>query len=604
MIGTETAAQTAPALLWPKWVRWGLVPLMVLSWLSIAFIHVENIWLAGEVVQHQAWIGYNPVSTPDTPTGWQKIAQVIPASPAARADIRVGDRIYYHATLEGLRTWSIGHRFTLSVERGGQVSPRSFVVPHPPPGDVGIFNFVVFEAWVGLFAMLMGAVLIWRCWTDRAAVLLGCILLCSPRQSLYLLVWAPDDASALILTALAQVSACAWPALLLFFALFVSNGDDSRRQMRFTSAAAIVIVGMFTAAQVGFYMRARLLLPGSWIDVAYAIALAGSAVFFAIILANLRRHDAAGGNRLKLIMLARLLYLLAAMFFVILNRQDVEWGAGPPWSLLLAVLAGNVVAPGLLAFIVVRHKLFDLDFAVSRTLLYAVVSFILLSAFGLFEWLFERIIPESWHSESALYSAGIAVGVFLAFHRVRDFVEHHMEALFFRRWRENEQVLRQFVREARFILRTDALRVATLAEFKRFSGGAAVALYLEGDGAFTTEGDAAPFPAALDADDPLLVALRARNKPLDPREHARSRLTAALVLPMHDRDRLTGAVVLGTRADGANYRPDEIELLGWAAQQVGLDLHAIAARTLQQKVTELELGNRQLAKLLLQKQTA
>lgn len=194
--------------------------------------------------------------------------------------------------------------------------------------------------------------------------------------------------------------------------------------------------------------------------------------------------------------------------------------------------------------------------------------------------------------------------MFLAFHRVRDFVEHHMEALFFRRWHENEQVLRRFVHEARFILRTDALRVATLAEFKRFSGGAAVALYLEGDGAFTTEGDAAPFPAALDADDPLLVALRARNKPLDPREHARSRLTAALVLPMHHRDRLTGAIVLGTRADGANYRPDEIELLGWAAQQVGLDLHAIAARTLQQKVTELELGNRQLAKLLLQKQTA
>ena len=42
-----------------------------------------------------------------------------------------------------------------------------------------------------------------------------------------------------------------------------------------------------------------------------------------------------------------------------------------------------------------------------------------------------------------------------------------------------------------------------------------------------------------------------------------------------------------SQADGAHYRPDELQNLGWATQQVGLDLRALQARELQVQNSKL-----------------
>jgi len=60
-------------------------------------------------------------------------------------------------------------------------------------------------------------------------------------------------------------------------------------------------------------------------------------------------------------------------------------------------------------------------------------------------------------------------------------------------------------------------------------------------------------------------------------------IPGALALPMLDQGALTGFVLLGSKHDGANYRPDEVENLGWATHQVGLDLRALHARQLEEQ---------------------
>ena len=50
---------------------------------------------------------------------------------------------------------------------------------------------------------------------------------------------------------------------------------------------------------------------------------------------------------------------------------------------------------------------------------------------------------------------------------------------------------------------------------------------------------------------------------------------------MLDQGALLGFVLAGPKPDGTHYRPDEIENLGWAAHQVGLDLRALHARQLE-----------------------
>jgi hypothetical protein len=56
-------------------------------------------------------------------------------------------------------------------------------------------------------------------------------------------------------------------------------------------------------------------------------------------------------------------------------------------------------------------------------------------------------------------------------------------------------------------------------------------------------------------------------------------------------------VLMGWRAQGVGYRPDEAELLSWATLQVGLDLHALEIEHLQAAVARLEnrLGGASLA---------
>jgi GAF domain-containing protein len=249
-------------------------------------------------------------------------------------------------------------------------------------------------------------------------------------------------------------------------------------------------------------------------------------------------------------------------------------------------------APLLFAYAVLRHKVVDIGFAVNRALVYGVVSTILLVTFGIVEWASEHFLPIKNLETNALIDGGIALAIFLAFHRLRDLSGHVIEGLFFRQWRENEVLLRRFVKEAAFIGTKAALGKAIVAEWTRFSGGAPSALYLAGAGrdfvAFQValcQGELAG--AQIDGDDPLIVALRAHGEAVELSD-TKSLLPASLALPMRHRGELTGLMLMAGKPSDDPYRPDEQELLGWAAHQVGLDLQALETEQLQDDVSQLK----------------
>ena len=229
----------------------------------------------------------------------------------------------------------------------------------------------------------------------------------------------------------------------------------------------------------------------------------------------------------------------------------------------------------------------DLGFAVNRALVYGVVSTVLLVTFGVVEWASEHFLPIKDLETNALIDGGIALAIFLVFHRLRDLSEHVIEGLFFRQWRENEAALRRFVKEAAFIGTKTALGKAIVAEWTRFSGGAACALYLAGTGRdFLLYQGVSRRPACRWRTDPLLLALRAYGAPVELSD-TQSLLPGALALPIRHRGELTGFVLMAEKTSGDPYRPDEQELLGWAAHQTGLDLQALKSEHLQDDVSRL-----------------
>ena len=145
------------------------------------------------------------------------------------------------------------------------------------------------------------------------------------------------------------------------------------------------------------------------------------------------------------------------------------------------------------------------------------------------------------------------------------------------------QALKRFVAAAAHVEKPEALAGNFVAELTRFTGGASVALYSR-----TAEGHyASAAGGTIDTDDPALAAMRAEQGAVVPVELG-SPLDAALALPMMHQAALAGFVLLGPKPAGEDYRPDEIEVLGWATRQVGLDLQAI-------RVRDLELTNIKMA---------
>lgn len=300
-----------------------------------------------------------------------------------------------------------------------------------------------------------------------------------------------------------------------------------------------------------------------------------------------RREDQ---QRYAIMLLAAVIVMIAQLLVEIPISLTVTDATYANLIIASTVLAG-LIAPPLFAYAILRHKVLDLGFAINRTIVYAIVSSIVLLAFGLAEWGVDKLLPEETLKANALISAAIALCIFLVFHRIRDLVEHNIERLFFRSWHEKEADLRRFVREATFIVGRDRLVATYVAAIRRFAEGADVALYLaDDDGIYRrVEGSIPGQPEVLDTDNPFMVTLRADRSAFEPESGI------GLVLPMIHRAEVIGATLLGAKANGFGYRPDEREVLAWAAHQVGLDLHALEVERLQKTNASLAASNRMLS---------
>jgi len=184
----------------------------------------------------------------------------------------------------------------------------------------------------------------------------------------------------------------------------------------------------------------------------------------------------------------------------------------------------QIFAIALLSYSVLQSRHFDVGFVLHRTLVYGVVSFSLLASFGLAEWTADHFLPQAWHGADEYYSAGIALTLFLSFHRLRDWVEHHIERLFFHHWQQNEAELRRFVAAAGHFEQMQALCDAFAKEIVRFSGGAGAALYLRRlDGIYHLEAGALDEAQPEHADDDRTLALmKAERRPIVLAEALRS----------------------------------------------------------------------------------
>ncbi len=246
----------------------------------------------------------------------------------------------------------------------------------------------------------------------------------------------------------------------------------------------------------------------------------------------------------------RFVWVIAGVLFTLLNYAS-EWARY--WSTAYSLATSDAlvwtavvlyaIAPFAIAYAVVRQRVFDISFVVSRTLVYTILSGAIFAIFALVEWLTARVIEQSG---VALVLVGLtAIGVAFSLQPASARIEAFVEGLLFRRRHLAERHLAGVAAGLPFAESGAIVDEAIARE--------PVEAYSLTHSALFKRNDSGDF---LRNDEPLdtVIALRL----LGTRHPVwLNNGDAALAVPIFVRSRLEAVALYGPHANGEDIDPDE-----------------------------------------------
>ncbi len=532
------------------------------------------------------------VRAPQFAPGFVRVTGVSPDGPMGKAGVAQGDHIRFDTDVRNDAVPIVGELRTFTLDHQGVRTRLQAVAVEPTDQLINqaLYARSLIIALSAFIAALFATFIIWRGGRNPATLLLGVSLAAYSLANSAPWLWFDSPLAREILNFFSRTIQTLSPVAFIAFALtFYAEFVGPVRRIAWQLLAVYAVV-LFSLLAVSDYLDGIIdVWPviGDGQDLYTYVRLAGSVIALVCVAIGWRRCPSATQQRyamlfaaLFILVGARILYLLHLYLWQGVNRQY------SPVELGLAI-AGTTISVPLFAYAILKHKVLDLGLAISRTLVYAIISSGLLVIFALVEFASEELLPKEKIKASVVLSAGVALTLTIVFDRIREVIQKFVEQLLFRSWRENEARLRQFVREANFVTKEAVLQSTSVEALAQFAQGASCVLYLRDGSSFKrAKGSATDTPAIIDGDDPIAVALRAAPKPAA-LKRAGATVHMALMLPMLQRTQLEGFFALGPKPSGDSYRPDEITLLGWAAQQIYLGLTALRIAKMEEDIAAL-----------------
>ncbi|MGH8320224.1 MAG: GAF domain-containing protein [Steroidobacteraceae bacterium] len=241
---------------------------------------------------------------------------------------------------------------------------------------------------------------------------------------------------------------------------------------------------------------------------------------------------------------------------------------------------------GLAAFLyaILRHRVVDLTVVVSRTLVYAMTTSLVLGLFALFESVIER--TALGHRASLMLELAVPLGLGFSLSTVHRRIDTLVDRLIFRHQYQEEVALRRFANESAFVSQPEKLLDLVMEQVLLHVGAPWVAYY-----EYTSEGyrlvrqrGGKDLPETVVTDDLALVKLRAHDSDVDLHEAPSGLGPEGYVFPLRARDRLLGVLVVGPRPS-EHYAAEERKLMAHVAHAVGASLFALRARATEEQLS-------------------
>ncbi len=220
------------------------------------------------------------------------------------------------------------------------------------------------------------------------------------------------------------------------------------------------------------------------------------------------------------------------------------------------------------SYALLKRRVLDAGFILSRTIVVAGVSLVVVAAFVLLEWVLGNVLTSASHATGVIANAALALVLGVSLRSIHQRVDALVDRWLFRARYENERALRDFSTEAGFVTDSDALLDRALENLRAHTDARSAALFLNEDGVFRPVRQFGGITAEVSENDSAILALKTWHKPLDPHRYETA-LHGDLALPMVARGRLLGLLLCGERAGGEAYAADEIAALSEFARGVG-----------------------------------
>jgi hypothetical protein len=271
------------------------------------------------------------------------------------------------------------------------------------------------------------------------------------------------------------------------------------------------------------------------------------------------------------------------------NSFEIYWPSEPLWVAHMMQLS-TVMVPLAVAYAVIKHRIIDVTFVVSRTLVFGILTTILVGAFSIIDWFFTDYLRFARLGTIAEVAAVVAFGLW--FNGLHRRVDTFIDATFFRQRHKAEVQLARDAAALPLAPTTSAVAHFLISEPVQAMKLASAALFRrDQDGIFIreqSEGWGTDDISRLDAeDDPILMLAQSERAPLSLYDH-RWRTEALptgparpiLALPIMVRRDLAAIVFFGSHIHGEGLDPDEIKALaglqtGAAAAYDHLDAEAM-----------------------------
>jgi hypothetical protein len=330
----------------------------------------------------------------------------------------------------------------------------------------------------------------------------------------------------------------------------------------------------------------------TWVIVGVALMVAS----LAALARTYRRSDASARARLKWALLGlgvTLVSLIVFITFLSFSFVTSDTSSGSqltPGNWLFAVSAG-ILFPVSFGYAVLRERVVDVQFAVSRTVVYGLVSTLVVLFIAVLHWLLGRMIE---HSRLAFGLEGLAaVGLGLVLHRASHRVNTTVDRVLFRRHHAAEQRLRQVTAALPFATTEQGIAEAIVVEPAHNLALASAALFYResAEGPLRrvlSIGWGEAHAASLDPESLLVRYLQA--------EHAALRLEdeqqwlppampegvghPVLAIPVVSQHVLNAVVLYGSHVNGTLPDPDEVALLEALAKAAATSHQQVRIATL------------------------